>query len=638
MEIPARVRLAVLVSCLLAATTPSAWGARTEQAKLLPLERIANDWFGASVAISGQTALVGARDENEAQGAAYVFIRSGSGWYQQARLAAPDGSYEFGGSVAVSGDTAVVAAYYGNPDVPYSGAVHVFVRNGSSWSEQGTLLAPDAESYDGFGASIAISGDTIAVGAPYSDSTPSRRRTGATYVFVRQGTSWSMLVKLLASDGQTNDELGRSVALSGDTLVAGAPYRVPAGAVYTFQRSGSSWVEQARIPNPDGGFERAFGESVALSGGTLAVGAPPPLNHLALDVGVAYVFGGGGGSWSRQATLFASNGEPGDLFGWSIALSENTVVVGAMYRDGSTGAAYAFMRSGIQWSDQGELLASDREPWDLFGIAVAVSGGTVMVGAPGVNDPETVEGVGAVYLFSASGVLVSPSSGLITFENGSTASLSVVLNTEPAGNVVIDLVSSDPSEGTVSPARLTFTADDWSIPQTVTLTGLNDFVDDNGQAYTVTLTMNQELTEDSIYDGIDPEDVAAANLEFDGDFYIVLPCRVLDTRLPEQGPHLDSGVDRMIALHDTCGVPSTARAVAVNVTVVWPTGDGALTLYPNDLPSPSLDTLTFAAGRNQSINAIVLLAIDGTGTLKVKPLVANNGYIHLVIDLAGYFE
>lgn len=643
MRSPPRSRFAPFAACLLAAltvlygTAGDPLGAATvitEQARLLAPDGKSGDRFGASVDISGDTAIVGMRPYGGGPNAVYVFVRDGSGWSLQATLRPSEDSTWFGAAVAISGDTAVVAAPYGHPRL-YSGAVYVYARSGSTWVEHSRLLAPDARDFDGYASSVAIAGDAIVVGSTYG-SAPDESGTGAAYVFVRDGTGWSLQAKLLASNGSFNDSFGRSVAISEDTLVVGAPYHDSTGAAYVFKRSGSRWDEQARLL----AFERKpsdlFGESVAISGGTVVVGAPQAYNYTATDLGAAYVFADNGPGWSQQERLLASDGELHDAFGWRVGISGNRVVVGARNHNGRTGAAYLFVRSGSRWSEHAELLPSDGESLDDFGSAVAVSGGTVMVGALQA-DAGLSEETGAVYLFPAAGVTVTPTEGLLTLERGGTADFLVVLNTQPAGDVVIDLVSSDLDEASVSPARLTFTADDWPTPQAVTLTGQEDFVADNGAPYTVALLMNQELTADVVYDEIDPADVSAVNLEFAGDFHLVESCRVLDTRLPGQEP-LASLTERVVVFHDVCGVPPTARAVAISLIVVLPTGRGSIALYPGDFPHPGLETLTFEAGRNRCNNTIVPLATDGTGALAAAPLITGNGSAHLVLDVSGYFE
>lgn len=629
----------ILCSCLVLAAAPLAsepW--IVERGKLLAADEAPFTYFGGSVAVSGDTAIVGANWVNHASGAAYIYIRTGAGWAQQARLtpsdAVPGSFFGFGGAVAISGETAFVGAGLGNWDI-MSGAVYVFVRNGSAWTEQAKLVPPDAFTRDEFGASLAVSGDTLVVGAPGSDSAPTADPRGAVYVYVRNGSSWSLQAKLLASNGKAGDAFAGSVAVSGDTLVIGASTRHLSGAVYIFRRSGSSWQEQTEIFMADGKPYDNFGSHMVFSGDLLLVGAPGNFSAVN-DVGAIYIFMDNGSSWSLQSTLHASDGTLGDSFGWQLALSGDTLVVGAGAHSADRGAAYIFVRRGSTWIEHARLHAFGGKAGDRFGRSVAVSGGTVLVAAYRADDPGVAEDVGAVYLFDAPGAHVAPTELLVT--QGVTP-FSVTLDTGPSGDVVIDLASSDVGAGTVSPDRLTFTPSNWSTPQTVSLLR----VAESGPPYTIALGMNQELTGDAFYAGLDPEDISVIPLEFTGDFYTVTFCRVLDTRLPGQEPPLTAGVNRIVAFHDTCGVPATARAAAIAVTVVQPTQGGHLTLYPGDSPCPGMEQLAFSQGQTRTINAIVPLAADGTGTLMVAPriaapLVSSGGSADLVIDVSGYFE
>ncbi|MBN1976554.1 MAG: FG-GAP repeat protein, partial [Anaerolineae bacterium] len=202
----------------------------TEQAKLTASDGAAEDHFGNSVALSGNTALVGAPyDEvgaNYAQGSAYVFTRSGAAWTQQVKLTASDGaaSEQFGASVALAGDTALVGAYgdgVGANDG--QGSAYVFTRSGTAWAQQAKLTASDGAEWDQFGISVALSGDadTALVGA-YYDGVGANDGQGSAYVFTRSGTTWTQQAHLTAADGATNDHFGDSAALSGDTALVGA--------------------------------------------------------------------------------------------------------------------------------------------------------------------------------------------------------------------------------------------------------------------------------------------------------------------------------------------------------------------------------------------------------------------------------
>jgi hypothetical protein len=336
-----------------------------------------SDRFGHSVAVSRGTAIVGAHGTASYQGAAYVFVRSGSSWTEQQKLAgsvSPQ-SFNFGFSVALSGNTAVVGAHGTNKN---QGEAHVFVLSGSSWIEQRTLTASDAQIGDEFGVSVALSGSTAIVGARNKASGQALGQ-GAAYVFVRSGSSWDEQ-KLPASDGVADDKFGSSVALDGDTAIVGAAGKASGqGAAYVFVRSGSSFAYQQTLTAMGGAPSDQFGFSVALSGDTAIVGAPANTS----SPGAAYVFVREGTSWNQKQPLTASDGVANDQFGTSVALSGSTAVVGAPVSVNRQGAAYVFVREGTSWNQKQKLTASNAKNNDDFGVSVAVSGDTAVVGAQG---------------------------------------------------------------------------------------------------------------------------------------------------------------------------------------------------------------------------------------------------------------
>ena len=251
----------------------TAW---SRQAVLTALHGAPSDGFGASVAISGATAVIGA--PGFSTGAAYVFVRSGTAWSQRAELTASDGAGTdyFGSAVAISGSTAVVGAPGKNTG---AGAAYVFVGSGTAWSQQKELTAADAFT---FGSSVAIYGSTAVIGAPIYNT------YAAAYVFVRSGTAWSQQAKLTASDAAAGDDFGIWVALSGSTAVVGANanFSGGAGAAYVLCRSGTAWSQQAELTASDAALQDQFGISVAIYGSTAVVGA-----QYNSKTGAAYVFG-----------------------------------------------------------------------------------------------------------------------------------------------------------------------------------------------------------------------------------------------------------------------------------------------------------------------------------------------------------
>jgi FG-GAP repeat len=387
-EVPAELRAALATSQI---------------AKLLASDGGDFDELGISVAVSGNTALVGAvldDDRGDNAGAAYVFVRSGATWVQQAKLTASDGAANdnFGISVALSGDTAVIGAIFNDAASSDTGAAYVFVRSGTSWIQQAKLTASDGASDDQLGMSVAIAGDTAVVGTVNDDDLGDR--SGAAYVFVRAGASWTQQAKLTATDGAAADQFGISVAVSGDTAVVGAygddDLGASSGSAYVFVRTGTSWSQQAKLNAADGAAIDEVGISVAVEGDTALVGA---VFHE--DRGAAYVFVRTGTSWSQQAELTASDAAQSDNFGNAVALSGNTAVIGAPNDSdlgAGSGSVYVFERTGTSWSQQAKLTAADGASTDFFGISVALSGTTAVVGAIGVD--ERGSSAGAAYVFA----------------------------------------------------------------------------------------------------------------------------------------------------------------------------------------------------------------------------------------------
>ena len=394
----------------------------SEVRKLLASDAQFGDFFGGSVAVSGDTAVVGAYLEDAGAGAAYVFQRDKGGagnWDQVTKLIASDAQAGdwFGFSVAVSGDTAVVGAIHEDAGGFWAGAAYVFQRDqggADNWGQVKKLTASDAQAFDSLGISVAVSGDTAVVGAFGEDA--GGEEAGAAYVFGRDeggAGNWGEVTKLTASDAQAGDGLGFRVAVSGDAAVVGAPYRFAggsfAGAAYVFKRDqggADNWGEVTKLTVSGAEAIGFFGSSVAVSGDTVVVGAYPQDGEPGLGDGAAYVFQrdeGGADNWGQVTKLTAPDAQVGDLFGQSVALSGDTAVVGAYEKDAAgpySGAAYVFQRDqggADNWAEVTKLTASGAQAGDGFGFSVALSGDTAVVGAPfedaGGSD------AGAAYVF-----------------------------------------------------------------------------------------------------------------------------------------------------------------------------------------------------------------------------------------------
>ncbi len=368
-------------------------------AKLLASGGVAGEFFGLSVAICGDTAVVGAIRHDSISGAAYVFERDGTVWEQVAMLTASDGEpgAEFGNSVACCGDTIVIGAYHdNNGNGTNAGSAYVFEKPPSGWAdktEDHILLPPGVEGGDDYGASVAICGDTIVVGAAQDDDLATW--AGAAYVFQRDGSGWILQAKLHASDGAIyNYQFGRSVACSGDTIVIGARDGIgfTPGAAYVFEKPPGGWVdttEDAKLTSSDGQNGDDFGDPVDIDGDTIVVGATSDRDNGSLS-GSAYVFVKPGASWvdmTETTKLLPSDGAGNDRF-FRAAIDGDIIVVGAQYENGGTGSAYVFMKPPGGWgsvpsplNEDAKLLASDGEGGDSFGAFAAISGDTALIGA-----------------------------------------------------------------------------------------------------------------------------------------------------------------------------------------------------------------------------------------------------------------
>ena len=334
--------------------------------KRTAVDKADDDWFGHSVALSGDYAVVGAPLEDGTgtnRGAAYIFTRDSGGtnnWGQAKKLVPsdPEDNDFFGGAVSISGDYVAVGAYYEDGAGINRGAAYIFARNEggtNNWGEVSKLIAFDAENTDYFGYSVAISGDTVVVGAPGEDGLGTNR--GAAYIFARDegGTdNWGQVAKLAASDPENFGWFGFSVAINGDIVVVGSKLKdeggTDRGSVYIFDRNfggADNWGQIVKLTASDAENGDEFGCSVAIDGDYVIVGANYEDGNGA-SRGAAYIFGrnyGGADTWGEVVKLTALDAEDQDWFGFSVAISGDYAVVGAHYEDGdgtNRGAIYIF--------------------------------------------------------------------------------------------------------------------------------------------------------------------------------------------------------------------------------------------------------------------------------------------------------
>lgn len=380
------------------------------------------DQFGYSVALGDSAMLVGAPFHNTLAGtwagAAYIFPRDLSGLHPpQLLFAAPGGEqYFYGCSLAIAGDTAVVGAYGDGAQGSFAGAAYVYVRNAGSWSLQQKLTAADHALDQYFGWSVAIDGDTIAVGA-IGDASHGTK-SGAAYVYSRSGTVWSQQQKLSPSTLLTNSMGGIAVAVLGDVLAMGAigdvDNGVAAGAVYAFTRSAGHWTQSQKLVAASGSANDDFGFSLALAPSLVVIGAEGD-DQNGTDAGALHVFAHQDGhNFSLKQKLTGEHA--GDLFGYSVAASPSTVLAGAagvVDRGSFAGAVYRYaVQTGepqpLQLSRK--LYASDAREDALFGSAAAIRNSAFVVGAKG--DAAAAPEAGAAYAF---GLVPEPAPALGSF-------------------------------------------------------------------------------------------------------------------------------------------------------------------------------------------------------------------------------
>ena len=415
------------------------WANGTHDAKLTASDAAADDRFGWSVTLDSDTAVIGAYLDDHTSGgttltdagSAYVFEKPGTGWVnatQDAKLTASDAAALdlFGHSVGMDGDTVVIGAYLDNDTsgaatLYDSGSAYVFEKPGTGWAngtQDAKLTAFDALNRDWFGYSVAVhadatNGDTVVVGGPYNDDFG--RQSGSGYAFAEPATGWADASgddNLTPTGLSSGNFAGRSVAVDGDTVVVGAPEgdgNAPSsGAAYVFSADGDSLTLLGKLTVSDGMYGDRFGQSVAVDGDTIVVGAYRDHHSSLNNPGSAYVFVKPAAGWrdaTEDAKLTASDAAAEDRFGVAVAIQGDTVVVGSFLDDHSSltnsGSVYVFVKPNTGWVDATEdakLTASDAGAFERLGRSVAIDANTVVAGADR-DDHNSLTYAGSVYVF-----------------------------------------------------------------------------------------------------------------------------------------------------------------------------------------------------------------------------------------------
>ena len=378
--------------------------------------------YGASVAMSGDTIIGGAPDdtrfgEPNETGSAFVFTLVADTWFLEQRLTPGYQSAEdhFGAAVDVFADTAVVGA----PDRDVllwtdAGRAYVFTRSGGSWSQTADLTASDASGSDHFGAAVSVAISRVLVGAP-DDNHAAGTDAGSAYLFTGAGSSWTQAAKLTAGDAANGDRFGAAVSVSSlGGAVIGAPednlgtLGIDAGSAYFFKPVTGVWIEDQKIIDPDGAISDSFGSSVALNGSYTLIGAPMDEVRTIENTGSAQLFFDDGDSWGQQDSLYGQWGFGlfTQRFGSDIAVDGDTMVIGVP--DSEWRSVQVFVRDGDEWIFQQELLS--QMGWqfnDSFGVAVAINGGSIVVGAP-LGQISGFHVAGVAYVFVLTSTISGP--------------------------------------------------------------------------------------------------------------------------------------------------------------------------------------------------------------------------------------
>jgi len=378
--------------------------------ELVPSDTGAGDQFGVAVAVDGEWAVVGANRNNASlsnDGAAFVFRLVGGVWVADQKLTdiAPGSNYHFGQAVAISGNVIAVGVPDDDDVQNSAGSVQVFRHDGNQWNFEQELTAADPASGDRFGWSVALELELLAIGAKSDDD--SQSNSGSVYVFRGTHGAWFQEQKLTAADPAANAQLGDALAIDGDTIVAGAWQDDDdgffSGAAYVFRFAATTWTEEAKLKATDGVAFQFFGRSVAIDGDEAVVGAYGD-GTAGSDAGAAYAFQRVGTVWAQQQKLVASDAAANDRGGWSVGLSGDTLLVGAHQHDepqSASGAVYLFRRSGGTWREEAELNPTDTVGGAEFGYSLATSDERILVGA---WKEDIVAISGSAYIYGLGGV------------------------------------------------------------------------------------------------------------------------------------------------------------------------------------------------------------------------------------------
>lgn len=441
--------------------------------------------FGASVSMNDNLVVAGALEGEKAY--IYSFIAG-----ELTELAiVTEGSHpnSYGSSVSAGDNTVAVGAR--NEGSDSQGVTYVYTVTNGSVSSPVTLTANDAQSGDSFGSEVALQGNILLVGAPSADIS-GNENSGAAYVFNLVNGTWQQSAKLVPSDPGTFFYFGVSLAISNDgtTIVIGSPgnFENPSeteitGAVYVFNLVNGTWTQTAKLVPSNAANDDFFGYDVAIDDGIIA-GASPFGNS---DTGSVTLFNlPENGTWTQGQTLTASDASAFDLFGYSIALNEGVLSISApedMNTPDSPGAVYLFALQDSTWTQsQDKLVPVAGQISDIFGYSIALDNFILLVGAPGTSNVGPFQG--AVFFYTQAAVIADPEE--LDLDVSAQGTYTLVLNSEPANDVVVTPVNSN---FVINPSSLTFTIANWATPQTITITAPDTISEADFETFTISHTV-----------------------------------------------------------------------------------------------------------------------------------------------------
>jgi hypothetical protein len=643
-------------------------GVWTPQTKLVGSGAVGNAQQGFSVALSadGNTSIVGGPYDNSDVGAAWVWTRNGGVWTPQTELVGTGvvGNSRQGWSVSLSadGNTALVGGYLDNSGV---GAAWVWTRSGGAWTQQGPkLVAPDTmgNALQGWSVSLSGDGNTAIVGGPYDNRDGSGYGPGAAWIWTRSGGAWTKQTKLFGSGAVGYAQQGYSVSISadGDTaIVGGFMDNNFVGAAWVWTRSGSTWTQQAKVVV--GTANQGSSVSLSADGNTAIIGAQGDNS----GAGAAWVWTRSGGVWAPQDKLLGSGAVGNAYQGSSVSISGdgNTALVGGENDNSGAGAAWVF------------AACVPLNPETLTVSKPGTGTGTVSSDLPGVVCGTTCSAAfssGAVVTLTAAADAGSSftawggdctGSGVcqVTMSQARYVTATFTSQVSCGSSVSGTLSTTDSTAGHRWPSYYT---DIYQLNgvagQTVTINmtsafdtylylvnpaGTVETANDDGPGgtlnsvivYTLPSTGLWRIEATSYGSGV----TGAYNLSLGcippgNRFVPIPPCRVLDTRDPSGAPILDAGSRRVFAVAGACGIPSGARAIVANLTVVGAGAPGELKVIGGHLTSTTTSSISFPVFRARANNAVFQLAADGSGTISV--INNSTGSVHFILDVSGYFQ